>query len=51
MIDFDKELKSFEEKPLMKDSEQKIKEEKLYDMVDLLKTVDSRNNNTGNFGA
>lgn len=45
MIDFEKELKLYKEKPLMSDAEEKIKKSELRDMVDIIKAVDA--NNTG----
>ncbi|MCR4782449.1 MAG: hypothetical protein K5851_06890 [Lachnospiraceae bacterium] len=47
MIDFEKELKLYKEKPLMSDAEEKIKKKELTDMVDILKAVDSNSANTG----
>ncbi|MBP7060095.1 MAG: hypothetical protein KBA87_06705 [Lachnospiraceae bacterium] len=41
MIDFEKELENYKEKPLLSETEKNIKSRELTDLVDLLKTSDS----------
>jgi hypothetical protein len=38
MIDFEKELENYKEKPLLSETENNIKKKELTDLVDLLKT-------------